>query len=90
MLAVRGANVAAWRTSGRDQRRNHDIARWAEPSPLDLDAEEVATDFQCEIGTPMFGDRPQHGHAELRGGEDNRLLCHSAFDVRIHDERMFA
>jgi hypothetical protein len=33
---------------------------------------------------------PQDRDPQLGGGEHDRLLRHSTFDVRIHDERMFA
>jgi len=51
---------------------------------------QITADLQGQVGSPVFGDRAQHGNAELGRREDDRLLGNDAFDVRIHDERTFA
>jgi len=90
MLGVRPPDVAMRGTPGRNERSDDDIPRGAQPAPLDLNTEQIATNFQRKVGTPVFCDRPQYGYAELGGRKHDRLLGDGSLDVRIHHERRFA
>ena len=88
--AVPPLHVAVGRAPRCEQRNDHDISLRSHPSPLDLDAEQVAADLQREVSPPVFCNRPQDRDAEPGRRQHDRLLGYGPFDVRVHDERMFA
>jgi hypothetical protein len=89
-FCVRSAHTPVGCAARCSEQNDHDIARSAEATPLDLHSQQIAVDIQREVDTTVLANRAQDRNTGLHGGEHDRLLGDGPFDVPIHHEHMFA